>query len=139
MSTISAERCAVSFSVFGVRWEAGQGLLTLHQVAATGTNFSQFEARGANCNQLLERRATMKWGKLAPSLRVAAKNRPYFVVVLELGITKPCGLRLVWTVFRSQRRPPDVVLTGPKWATSWLTSNKAAQQSHILLGKAAYY
>jgi len=71
--------------------------------------------------------------------RVAAKSRRYFVVVLELGITKPCGLRLVWTVFRSQRRPPDVVLTGPKWATSWLTSNKAAQQSHILLGKAAYY
>ena len=54
------------------------------------------------------------------------ENRPYFVVVLVLGIAKPCGLRLVshptdedlsagapvWAVFRSQRRPPEVVLTG---------------------------
>ena len=78
---------------------------------ATGANFSQFEARGAHCSQLLKRRATRKWGKLALSLRVVAKNRPYFVVVLELGITKPCGLRLVWAVFRSQRHPPEVVLT----------------------------
>src|SRR5580658_1049968 len=31
----------------------------------------------------------------APSLRVAAQIRPYFVVVLVLGTTKPCGLRLV--------------------------------------------
>ena len=48
--------------------------------------------------------------------RVAEKSRRYFVVVLELGITKPCGLRLVSTVFRSKRHPPEVVLAGPKQA-----------------------
>ena len=93
----------------------GQGLLTLPQTVATGANFSQFEARGARCNELLERRATKKWDKLARSLRIAAKIRPCGVVALELGTAKPGGLRLAWADFRAQRHPPEVVLTGPCW------------------------
>ena len=42
-----------------------------------------------NCNGLLERRATTKSEKTAPSLRVAAKIWPYFVVVLALESPKP--------------------------------------------------
>jgi hypothetical protein len=57
------------------------------------------------CNQLLKRRATTKSGKLAPSLRVAGKIGPYFVVALDLGTTKAFGLRLVWPDFPSQRYP----------------------------------
>jgi hypothetical protein len=48
-------------------------------------------------------------GKWAPSLRVAGKNGPYFVVALELGTTKLFGLRLVWPVFPSQRCPSGSV------------------------------
>ena len=69
---------------------------------------------------------------MAPSLRVAAKNRPYFVVALVLGITKPCGLRLVWAVFRSQRRPPEVVLTGPSTA-GLLTGCSAGLQTRATI------
>ena len=39
--------------------------------------------------------------------RVAAKTRPYFVLVLEPGATKTFGLGLVWSGFRSQRHPPQ--------------------------------
>src|SRR5208283_1195915 len=63
-----------------------------------------------------------------PGPRVAAQNRPYFVVVLVLGTTKPCGLRLVWAVFRSQRHPPEVVLTGPN-ASDHQNCLRAARQS----------
>ena len=77
-------------------------------MAATGAGFSQFQERGANCNELLERRATTKWGKPAPSLRlpfqhakiacrapwVVAQIRPYFVLALDLGTTKAFGLGL---------------------------------------------
>ena len=45
---------------------------------------------------------------MAPSLRVAEKIRPYFVVILEFGTTKPSGLRLVWPDFRSQRLSPQL-------------------------------
>ncbi len=40
---------------------------------------------------------------MAPSLRVAEKIRPYFVVVLEGGPATAFGLRRVWPDFRSQR------------------------------------
>jgi hypothetical protein len=88
-----------------------------------------------NCSRLLERRATTKWGKLAPSLRVAAQIRgprrqvfaagveirgprrqvvvagveigPYFVVVLGGGPATVVVLRLVWPDFRSQRCSPQ--------------------------------
>ena len=49
-----------------------------------------------------ERRATTKRGKLAPSLRVAAKIASYFVVVLTRSPAMRCGLRLVWRDFCSQ-------------------------------------
>ena len=45
-------------------------------------------------------------GKSAPSLRVADKIGPYFVVALDLGVAKAFGLRLVWPDFLSQRCPP---------------------------------
>jgi hypothetical protein len=82
-----------------------------------------------NCSRLLERRATTEWGKLAPSLRVAAQIRgpgdrssslgwrqvfvagveigPYFVVVLGGGPATVVVLRLVWPDFRSQRCSPQ--------------------------------
>jgi hypothetical protein len=60
---------------------------------------------------VLKRRATAKWGKLAPFLRVpsqhaetayrepwvAAQIRPYLVLALDLGTTKAFGLGLVST------------------------------------------
>jgi hypothetical protein len=42
---------------------------------------------------------------LAPSLRVAVKIGPYFVVVLDGEPATVFGLRLVWTDFPSQRYP----------------------------------
>ena len=53
---------------------------------------------------IFERRATKKWGKLAPALRVAAKIGPYIVVVLGSGSTTTFVLRLVWPDLLSQRR-----------------------------------
>jgi hypothetical protein len=39
----------------------------------------------------------MKWGKLAPALRVAVKIGPYFVVILDCGPATAFGLPLVST------------------------------------------
>jgi len=39
----------------------------------------------------------MKWGKLAPALRVATQIGPYFVVVLDCGPATAFGLRLAST------------------------------------------
>ena len=47
------------------------------------------------CNRLLKRGATPKWGKLAPSLRVAAQIGPYFVLALSGGLATDLGLGLV--------------------------------------------
>jgi hypothetical protein len=57
------------------------------------------------CNRLLKQGATPKWGKLAPSLRVAAQIGPYFVLALSGGLATVLGLGLVWPDFRSQRHP----------------------------------
>ena len=57
------------------------------------------------CNRLLKRGATPKWGKLAPSLRVAAQIGPYCVLALGGGVATALGLGLVWPGFRSQRHP----------------------------------
>jgi hypothetical protein len=76
-------------------------------MAATGAGFSQFQEQGANCNELLERRATTKWGKPAPSLRVAEKIRPYFILALDGGPATAFGFGFVWPDFRSQRHPPQ--------------------------------
>jgi hypothetical protein len=48
---------------------------------------------------------------MAPSVRVAAQIGPYFVLALDLGVTKAFGLRLVWPNFRPQRCPPVYVDT----------------------------
>ena len=48
---------------------------------------------------------------MAPSLWVAEKIRPYFVVVLDGGPATAFGLRRVWPDFRSQRCPPVYVDT----------------------------
>ncbi len=45
---------------------------------------------------IFERRATRRWGKLSPALRVAAKTAPYFVFVLDGGPATIFVLRLVW-------------------------------------------
>jgi hypothetical protein len=52
-------------------------------------------------------RATTKWGKLTPALRVAAQIGPYFVVILDCGPATAFGFRLVWPDFRPQRRPRE--------------------------------
>jgi len=44
------------------------------------------------CNWLLKRGATQTWGKLAPSLRVAVKIRPYCVLALGGGVATALGL-----------------------------------------------
>ena len=44
-----------------------------------------------------ERRATTKWGELAPALRVAAKIRPYSILALDGGPATACGLGFVST------------------------------------------
>ncbi|MGB9230128.1 MAG: hypothetical protein WCC24_10345, partial [Terracidiphilus sp.] len=53
-----------------------------------------------------ERRATQKWGKLAPARTVAAKIRPYFILALGGGPATAFGLGFVWPDFPSQRHPP---------------------------------
>jgi len=70
---------------------------------ATGADFFEFSERGVNCSRLLERRATTKSEKLAPSLRVAEKNGPYFILALDSGPATAFGLGFVWPDFRSQR------------------------------------
>ena len=72
-----------------------QGLPTLPGMAATGAGFAQFEERRANCSRLLERGATTKWAKPAPSLRVAGNIASSFVVVLGSGLATAVVLRLV--------------------------------------------
>ena len=89
------------------------------RAVATGADFPEFEERGARCNGLLERRATTKSEKSAPSLRVTAKIGPYLVLALDSGGA---------TARRGETRPrlarfslatPSalVVLTGPKQST----------------------
>jgi hypothetical protein len=51
--------------------------------------------------------ATTKWGKPAPSLRVAENIRPYFILALDGGPATAFGLGFVWPNFRSQRHPPQ--------------------------------
>jgi len=65
---------------------------------------SRSEERGVP--GVLKRRATKKWGKLAPALWVAAQIAPYFVVVLGSGVATTVVLRLGWRDFRSQRHAP---------------------------------
>jgi hypothetical protein len=48
---------------------------------------------------------------MAPSLRVAVKIRPYFIVGLEGGPATVFGLRFVWPDFSSQRCAPVYVDT----------------------------
>jgi len=53
-----------------------------------------------HCSRLLKRRATTKSWKLAPSLRVAARIRPYFILALDGGPATAFGLGFVsapWT------------------------------------------
>jgi len=45
--------------------------------------------------------------RIGPSPRVAAKNRPYFVVILDGGPATAFGFRLVRTDFRTQRHPRE--------------------------------
>jgi hypothetical protein len=63
---------------------------------------------------VLKRRATKKWGKLAPALRIAAQIAPYFVVVLGSGAATTVVLRLVWRDFRSQRPRAPKLMTGSR-------------------------
>ena len=59
------------------------------------------------CSRLLKRRATTKSWKLAPSLRVAAKIRPYFILALDGGPATAFGFGFVWPDFRSQAGVPS--------------------------------
>ena len=43
---------------------------------------------------------------MTPSLRVAAKIGPYFILALDGGPATAFGLGFVWPDFRSQRHPP---------------------------------
>ena len=45
-------------------------------------------------------------GKFGPSLRAAAKIRPYFILALDGGPATIFGLGFVWPNFRGQRHPP---------------------------------
>jgi len=83
------------------------GPVNTTQAVATGANFREFEERGVRCSELLERRETTKSGKLAPSLRVAAQIRPYFVLALDSGVATMVGLGLVRPDFHPQRHPPE--------------------------------
>jgi predicted phosphoribosyltransferase len=69
---------------------------------------------------------------MAPSLRVAEKIQPYFVVVLDGGPATAFGLRLAWPDFRSQRCPPvyvDTPLSHHSAATEYTTPAVAVAQA----------
>jgi len=74
--------------------EKSQGLFPLPEWWRRERSFPQFKKRRVRCNWLLKEGATQKWGKLVPSLRVAAQIGPYRVLALGGGVATALGLGL---------------------------------------------
>ncbi len=86
------------------------GLLTLIGRQRRERIFSRSRSKECDVLNVLKRRTTQRSGKSAPSLRVADKIGPYFVVSLDLGIAKAFGLRLV-----SHPTDEDLSVGTPVW------------------------
>ena len=75
-------------------------------------------------------------GKIGPSLRVAARMRPYFVVRLDFGTTKPVRRTPRLASFSLATPVAPIVLTGPKWRIEMSESEIVSNQKTILKNQA---
>ena len=96
-----------------------QGLFTLPEWWQRARSFPQLKKRRVRCNWLLKRGATQKWGKLAPSFRVAAQIGPYFVLALGDGVATALGLGLACPELPGPIRARNAIHPGsvnrPQW------------------------